>query len=84
MDTERRFRRVFLAFLFPFVTIRIIARIISRMRQPKRHQRRRATAGAIQQRWNEVTAHEARLRVAARIAFGPLLLTLVLLYFMAP
>ncbi len=84
MDRERRFRRTFVAFLIPFVAIRIIARLISRMRQPKQPLDRLTTVGTIRQRWKELTTHEARISVAARVAFGPLLIASAWLYFKKP
>lgn len=84
MDTERRFRRIFVAFLIPFVAIRIIFRIILRMRQPEPQQRQPATASAIVQRWKQLTTYEDRLSVVARIALGPLLIMSVWRYFKAP
>ena len=84
MDTERRFRRIFMAFLAPFVAIRIIARLIWGRRRSLPQAGSRADPGGLRQRWVELTAHEGRLNVATRIAFGPLLMILVPLYFVAP
>lgn len=84
MDTERQFRRVFVAFLAPFVAMRIIARLIWGRRPSLPRPGQRAETGGFRQRWVELTAHERRLSVVARAVLAFLLVILVPLYFVAP
>lgn len=84
MDTERPFRRAFVAILIPFVTIRIVSRLVVSRRRPKPHRREQVSIGELKRRWTALTTYEARLSVATRVALGPLMVLSVWLYFGDP
>ncbi|GAB4429042.1 MAG: hypothetical protein OHK0015_12560 [Chloroflexi bacterium OHK40] len=84
MDTERWFRRSFVAVLIPFVAIRVASLLVVSRRRAKPRARQRASISGLKRRWAALTTYEDRLSVATRVALGPLIILSVWRYLAAP